>query len=236
MLLSYVTSSISYDTVDLIHGKFVPAMPPSMIPCDPRTCSQYNPPVRFFINIYGVFANLTGRFAERYDDLQLPMMKDTDGVLNPEYIKTEIPKSGVEAIMEEDGFWPYVQPYPWSMLIMGEMYKLARGQYYFLLPMYDCRELEDRLVWVNRHFGMTGRNRSMLLNCESACLLIKSRNDIFIGSDLYNCECWSRAGGSAFWWPELSPSAKEPAKTLNKRIKLLTQAVNDLYALSAKTK
>ena len=235
MLLSYATSSIAHDDIDLIHGKFIPAVvTPKTIPscADPHSCSRQNPQIRLFINIYGVFANLTGRFAERYDNLELPVVKGTDGILDPKYIKTYIAKSGVEAIMEEDDFWKHVQPYQWNMLLMNEFYKLANGEYYFILPMYDCREMEDRIVWVSRHFGTEGRGRSMVMNSDTSCLLIKSRNDIFIGSDLYECEQWCVSGGSAFWWPEVMPIAKLPAKTLIKRVKLLNQAVLGLRDLS----
>jgi hypothetical protein len=230
MLLSYETSSISYDKIDLIHGKFIPAKHRSLR-CE--ECSDGSvPPIRVFINIYGVFANLSGRFAEKYDNLRLPCVEDC--IIDYEYIRDNIPRAGVAAIMEEEGFWRHMDAYQWHMLLMGEIYKMCAGQYYFLLPLYDSLQLEDRLIWVWRHFGNVAKDRTMLLTCPSAQLLIKSRNDLFIGSNLKNCEDWSLAGGSAYWWPEIDANCKEPAKFLSKRIRLLSQAVAGLRELSKK--
>ena len=229
MLLSYETSSLSYDTVDLIHGKFVPA---TRIPrC--ADCMEYvggHPPVRIFINIYGIFADLSGTFALRYDELQLPCIQEC--ILDPDYIRNNISKSGVEAMMEEEGFWQHMQPYQWYMLLMGEIYKLSGGEYYFLLPLYDSLQLEDRLIWVWRHFGNVAKDKTMLLTPSSSHMLIKRRNDLFIGSNLKQCQDWSLAGGSSFWWSELDAKCKEPAKILSKRIRLLTQVVAGLHELS----
>jgi hypothetical protein len=191
-----------------------------------------SPPIRFFINIYGTFADLSGRFAQKYDNLAIPTTKD--GLLDADFIRTQIPREGVIAMMEEEGFWRDMLPYKWHMLVMQDFYKLCGGEYYLLLPMYDSLQLEDRLIWVWRHFGNQAKDRTMLLTCETACLLIKSRNDILIGSDLVNCEAWASQGGSSFWWSEIDYNCKDPAKILAKRIKLLTQVVADLKELSVK--
>ena len=234
MLLSYETSSFSYDNIDLIHGKFIPANRTRFYSnCANNDCTTYVPtssPVRIFTNIYGVFANLTGRFAENYDNLEIP--NAVECVVDPEFIRLNIPKSGVEAIMEEDNFWKYIQPYPWRMLLMQEIYNICSGEYYLLLPVYDSLQLEDRLIWVWRHFGSQSKHRTMLMTSETSCLLIKSRNDIFIGADLHICELWTQQGGSAFWWPEIDYKCIDPAKILSKRIKLLGRAVSDLKELS----
>ena len=224
MLLSYETSSISYDAVDLIHGKFVPAA----ILDDNRDGE-----IRFFINIYGVLSDLTGAFAKRYDDHVIPCVSEC--ILDPEYIINNIPRSGVEAMMEEDFFWLHVQSYPWYMLLMGEMYNICHGNYYFVVPHYRSMQMDDRLTWVWRHFGNGAKDRTVLLNCDTACdLLIKSRNDIFIGSDLVDVERWSLAGGSAYWWPEIDGKCKNPARFLSKRIRMISQHVASLRELSQK--
>jgi hypothetical protein len=230
MLLSYETSSIAYDDIDLIHGKFLPAQTRTI-------CTDIcNPPPRVFINIYGVFADLTGRFAQRYDNHVIPSSKADGCILDPEYIRNNIPKVGVDAMMEEPDFWKDMKAYPWYLLAMKEFYTICNEDYYLLLPMYDSLQLEDRLTWVWRHFGSQSKDRTMLLTCKSAGLLIKSRNDIFIGSDLVNCEAWASMGGSAFWWPEIDIACKDPSKLLVKRIKLLKLAVHELLVLHPKSK
>lgn len=234
MLLFYETSSLRWDDTDLIHGKFIPAKPNVFhYNCYKTDCLQYKQnldSVRFFINIYGTFANLTGRFAERYDNLEIPTKIEC--VFDPDYVYTHIPKSGVEAIMEEDEFWKHVEPYPWYMLLMGEVYKLCDGDFTLMLPIFNGLQMEDRLTWVWRHFGVNVKKRTAMLERDVALMLIRGRNDVFIGSNLYMCEKWSEAGGSAFWWPELDGKCKEPAKILMKRIRLLSQAVSDLRELS----
>ena len=234
MLLSYETSSLSYDDIDLIHGKFIPAQSRNFYSdCSNKDCLTYIPsyaPVRIFVNIYGVFANLSGRFAEKYDNLELP--DRVEGIVDPDFIRLNIPKSGVEAIMEEDMFWKDMLPYPWYILLTQEMYNICGGELYMLLPMYDSLQLEDRLIWVWRHFGNQARSRTALASYEMACMLIKSRNDILISSDLRNCELWTQRGGSAFWWSEINSNCKEPAVILRKRIKILSNAIYDLKHLS----
>lgn len=235
MLLSYETSSVAYDAIDLIHGKFIPASHPNFSSgssgIDCITLRPTSPDIRIFVNIYGVFADLSSNFAHRYDRLKLPLI-DTC-LLDPEYISTQIPKSGTEAIMEEDEFWKHIEPYKWYMIVMEELYNLCAGDYYLILPLYDGLQVEDRLTWVWRHFGNGARSKTVLLNHRAATnLLIKNRNDLFISGDLKQCEDWSLAGGSSFWWPEIAGSCEEPAKLLTGRVKLLSHVVADLRDLS----
>lgn len=225
MPLSYSPFQTPYDEVDLIHGMFLPAR---------GTNRPDRDKVRIFINIYGTFADLMGRFAFRYDNLVIPSKGDAC-VFDPEYIKNTLPQVGVDAIMEEDGFWEYVDAYPWYLLLMGELYKLCGGDYYLLLPMYDSKQLEHRLTWVWRHFGDNAKDHTILLTRSAASnLLVHDRNDLYIGSDLVDCEAWCDAGGSSFWWPTIDGKCKNPSTLLSKRIKLLSQVVADLHDLSKK--
>ncbi len=221
MLLSYEKSTIPYDDIDLIHGKFVAAKP------SPHLVSQpAKSPIRIFCNVYGVFGDITGRFATKYDDLKIPCKVEC--IYDPEYLMNNVPREGVKAIMEEDFFWKNMEAYPWQMLLMGEIYKICGGDYYLFISFYDSLQLEDRAIWVWRHFGSVSRNRTFMCSTESSQLLIRSRNDILIDADLKHVENWCDAGGSGFWWPEMSSACVDPAKILSKRITLLTKAVRDL--------
>lgn len=220
---SYSAFSSSYDAVDLIHGKFLPSVSGSKSDTDE---------VRIFINVYGTFADLLSRFAFRYDKLEIPSTADAC-ILDPEYIKNNLPKPVVEAIIEEDGFWEFVDAYPWYMLLMAEIYKLCGGRYYLLLPYYDAKQLDHRLEWVWRHFGEGARDKTILVTRHAAAeLFIHNRNDLYIGGDLSHCEAWANNGGSAFWWPAIDGKCSMPAKILSKRVKLLSQVVADLRELS----
>lgn len=238
MLLSYETSSLTYDKIDLIHGKFIAAAHPKIDNLPPKRIieidTQTRPTtqdIRIFINIYGVFADLTDNFAHKYDRLQVPCI--TECIVDPEYICKIAPKVIADAIMEEDDFWKNIEPYKWYMLLMGEIYKLCAGNYYLILPLYDALQMEDRLTWTWRHFGNVSRARTSVISHKAACsLMVKNRNDLFIGSDLRQCEDWSLAGGSSFWWPEIDGKCTNPTPILYKRTKLLNKVVAGLRELS----
>jgi hypothetical protein len=230
MLLSYETSSIAYDNVDLIHGKFVPA--------HINVAGMHvegNLPVRFFCNVGGVFSDVTGRFAERYDNYVLPMVKNSDDtdscVIDTKLLMKTVPRIAVDALLEEDDFWRLVQPYPWYMLLMQEFYNHCAGEFFLILHLYNGLQIEDRVLWIARHFGNESKEKLLILSYYTLPLLVRSRNDVLIDADLVHIEKWCDAGGSAFWWPELNGKCVEPASILVKRVKLLKQAVRDLKSL-----
>jgi hypothetical protein len=287
MLLSYETSSIAYDKVDLFYGKFVPArtrksaqhhanaveinllenrekqpdlskgtmlertdllentgkMPiaDGNFPFVAETnssdssSSEKNLPIRIFCNVTGLFSDLSGRFAERYDDYVLPLVKNSDDspscVVDYAEIMRTVSKSAVEAIMEEKDFWRLLQPYPWYMLLFQEIYNMCGGEYYFILHFFNALQLEDRLTWCARHFGAESRKRTLVLAVDTMPLLVRSRNDILLDADLLHIEKWCDAGGSGYWWPELYGRCLEPASILAKRSRLMRQAIASLRAL-----
>lgn len=259
MLLSYETSSLSYDDADLLCGKFVPAFPsvpahfdrttslpliyPSVTPIVgegnkllPVVSPEYihHFPIRIFINVYGVFGDLSGRFAAKYDGLRIPHHQRVAGILDPVYVLENIPKSGVSAIMEEEFFWKNLEPYPWYLLIMNEIYKLCGGEYFLNISLYDSLQLEDRVIWLWRHFGEKSKPRVYVCNREALNMLVRSRNDVLIDANLRSVETWCEAGGSGFWWPEMDGKYNKAAYILSKRIRLLSQAVQDLKDLAKK--
>lgn len=219
MPLHYETSSIQYDDIDLIHGKFVAAK-------DGITSEKS---VRIFCNVYGVFGDLTGRFASKYDNLVIPCRMDC--ILDPDYIRNHVSKAALATILEEEFFWKNMSAFPWYMLLMGEIYKLCKGDYYLMISYYDSLQLEDRVVWIWRHFGHVSQERTFIAASSSWSNLVRGRNDILIDSNLVHIEKWGAAGGSGFWWPEMSIDCKDPSKILSKRIGLLNHAVRDLVDL-----
>jgi hypothetical protein len=229
MLLSYVSSSIKYDDIDLVHGKFVIGKPGKFC-LDVCKNSSLQPPIRIFCNVYGLFGDLSGRFAQKCDDMKI--LRVSGCVLDSDYICRTIPKPVVRAIIEESGFWRNMEPYRWYMLLMSEFYKLCDGRYFLCIGLYDSLQLEDRVVWVWRHFGNESRTRLFVLSSTAMPNLVKSRNDILIDADLEHLDRWTEAGGSGFWWPEIAADCANPAIIISKRIKLLSDAVNGLKNLS----
>lgn len=233
MILSYETSSLSYDDIDLIHGKFIPATRISN-PCEQcpdRICTHLQShPIRIFCNVYGVFGDLTGRFAERYDDYIVPCR--TECIVDSEIMRNTIPREAVIGIFEEEGFWSRVQPYPWKNLLMGEIYNLCAGEYFLLTSFYGSIQLSERVIWIWQNFGNVSRERSVIASSDSYGLLVKSRNDVLISADLLHLEKWCKAGGSGFFWSELVGTCKDPSPILFKRLKLLRHAINDLKELA----
>lgn len=231
MLLSYETSSFAYDKVDLFYGKFVPAQ---INIAGMHTTG--NLPIRMFCNITGLFSDLSGHFAERYDDYVLPLVKNSDNsdscVVDFDAIMRNISLSAIEAIMEEKDFWRLLRPYPWYLLLFQEIYNMCGGEYYFMLHFFNALQLEDRLTWCARYFGAESRKRTLVLSIEVMPLLVRSRNDILVDADLRHIEMWCKAGGSGYWWPELYGKCAEPALVLAMRVRLMKQAVLDLKALS----
>ena len=158
MLLSYTTSSLTYDNIDLVYGKFFPAK--NVVTHSTETAF----PIRIFCNIYGMFADLTGRFAERFDNYKIPTIDNKGEIVDSQLMLNTISRSAVRAIMEEDNFWKGMQPYPWYMLLMREVYNLCGGEYYLLISFYDSLQLDDRIIWVWRHFGNVARYHTIVLS------------------------------------------------------------------------
>jgi hypothetical protein len=223
MLLSHNTSSIQYGDIDLMNGMFIS----SSVAEYPIFNDNVTTPVRVFINIYGTFADLTGRFALHYDDLRIPTILG-DCVIDPNYVRENIPNVGVSSMMEEEYFWSGMSPFPWYVLLMEEIYKISQGKYYFILPMFGCDQMDDRLTWVWRHFGAQAKDHTMVIRRSTSTILVRGPSDVYIGPSLKCCEDWTIAGGSSFWWPEMSIKCSDPAKLLAKRIKLLSQGVSGL--------
>lgn len=229
MLLSYVSSSIKYDHVDLVHGKFIIGKSGTFC-YDICKNSSLIPNIRIFCNVYGLFGDLTGRFAQKCDDLKIPTIAG-ECVLDSDFICKTIPRATVRAIIEEPGFWRNMEPYQWYMLLMGEFYKLCYGNYFLCIGLYDSLQSEDRVIWIWRHFGNDARSRLFVLSSTTMPNLVKSRNDILIDADLEHLDRWTEAGGSGFWWPELVADCKDPAIIISKRIKLLSEAIDGLKNL-----
>jgi hypothetical protein len=228
MLLSYASSSIKYDEIDLIHGKFIIGKSGKFC-YDICKDSSIQPSIRIFLNVYGLFGDLTGQFAKRCDDLKIPRVAGC--VLDPDFISKTIPTPTARAIIEEDGFWRNIEVYPWHILLLSEIYKLCRGEYFLCMGLYDGHQMSDRLTWIYRNFGNISRSRLFILNSTAMMNLVKSRNDILIDADLEHIDRWTEAGGSSFWWPEIVADCEDPSVILSKRLKLLSSAITEMNKL-----
>ncbi len=221
MIHYYETSSIEYTDGDITNGKFI-------LPKESVATSNN---VRLFICMYGTLMNFHERFKFRYDNLEIPSEKAHKCVYELDFIRNNIIKDIFVAIVEEDDFWEYVEPYPWHMLMMSELYKFCDGDYVFLLPIYDGVQMDHRLNMIWRCFGNIAKEHTIVANSSCFNIFVHSRNDVLICDSLYLCEEWSKNGGSAFWWPTINDNCDVAGELLSKRIKLLSEAIVELNEL-----
>ena len=237
MQLYHESSSLSInDKIDVMYGKYFPSttyntekyiditQPFSSSFFNSETSSSSQ--VRIFCEIYGVFGDLTGRFADRMDKLEIPCPKNC--YVPENYLFKNYPLDTLVTIAEEPGFWYGVLRYDWFWIIFETFFKLSSGNLYLLSDWEYGEQLSDRYLWVKKSFGSSMLNNLIWVNDEYRHMIARDKRDILIDNDLSNIEKWINAGGSAFYWPEIHRNCDDKVKILSKRFELLSKVVESL--------
>jgi len=112
--------------------------------------------------------------------------------------------------------------------MFSELFTVCDGSVYMLADWEFGEQLSDRYIWVKKNFGTEQAERLIFTCDKNRTLLPKSQRDILIDGDLSNIENWTKAGGSAFYWPECHWLCSDRAKILAKRISLIKDVVRTL--------
>ena len=228
MQLIHDTSSLQInDTIDPVYGKYFPA---EKQPCCPHfqycIAEGQRDHVRIFTEVYGVFGNLTKRFAERLDNLKIPCEKNC--VVKENFLSSHFSVDVLAAIAEEPGFWFSVEKYPWFWVVFEELYKMSSGDVYLLADWEFGHQLSDRYTWIRKSFGETMAERVFFTCDQNRPMLLLDRQDVLIDCDLSNIERWVKAGGSGYYWPEIHWQCADVATILGTRISMLENMVKSL--------
>ena len=246
MQFHYESSSLVTSSADLLYGKFFP-------PENYRKCYKCMPTpigskekleivngnalsiienkcdnehVNIFAEVYGIFGNLTKRFAVRMDDFEI--LCEPNCHIAENYLLNRFAIDTLVAISEEPDFWSGVPKYPWFWHLFGELYKMSKSNIYLLADWEFGEQLSDRYIWVKKNFGSLTAEKLIFTCDKNRSLLPKSQRDLLIDCDLSNIEKWIHAGGSGYWWPELHWSCPDRAKLLTKRMELVRNVVHTL--------
>jgi hypothetical protein len=220
MHLLHHTSSLAFDSkIDGVYGKFFPSRNKENVS---------NAPVTIYSEIYGVYGNLTKRFAERLDDFVVSPSEN--GALGENFLLDHFPLDLLIAIAEEPHFWERAEKYQWFEPLFRKMFLLCRGNMYLLMDWEYREQLTDRIRWCERSFGTTLADNLILTADKNRALLVGGYQDLLIDTDLYNIERWINAGGSAFYWPEINHTCPPEmiAKIVARRLGMLEDVVKHL--------
>ena len=197
----YHNSSSLYidDKIDVIYGKYFPAKIYNN-ELDPIACNYKNCPtskVTIYCEVYGLFGNLTKRFAERMDEYAVKC--EGNCYIKENLLLEKFPMDTLISIAEEPGFWYGVPKYQWFWPMLEEFYKCSNGNRFLLSDWEYAEQLSDRYMWIKKSFG-TSLADNLIWTCDkNRPLLATSRRHLLIDCDLSNIEAWINAGGSGFW-------------------------------------
>ena len=220
MHLLHHTSSLAFDpSVDVIYGKYFPSRNKENVS---------NSPVTIYSEIYGVFGNLTKRFAERMDEFLVSPTEN--GVIPENFLLEHFPLDLLIAIAEEPEFWERVEKYQWFEPLFRKIFLVCRGNMYLMMDWEYREQLTDRIKWCERSFGTTLADNLILTADKNRPLLVGGRQDLLIDTDLYNIERWTAAGGSGFWWPTINHACAPDliARIVARRLGMIEDVVNHL--------
>lgn len=213
MQLRHESSSLVVSQSDMLYGKHF----------SPHSSSLSIGNVNVYCEIYGIFGNLTKRFATRLDDFQI--LCEDDCIIPENYLFTKFALDTLVAIAEETDFWSGVPTYPWFWPLFGELFKMSKSNIYLLADWEFGEQLSDRYMWVKKNFGSVMMERLIFTSDGNRVLLPKSPRDLLIDCDLSNIEKWVSVGGSAFYYPELHWDCENRANILVKRLELIRNAI-----------
>ncbi len=222
-------ATLPYDKVDLIHGKFF-ASPKLFDDAQCAACPNRKNktiyPMRIFCEIYGVFGDSMGRYAEKLDNAIIE--NSPYGIVKLDWLTSNFAYDVRHSVTEEDHFWTRIDTYKWHWILFEELFKLSKSNYYLLAGLDGECHYGDRIQWILRKFGRDGYNKFFLLHDENRHLLAHTCKDLLIDCDLYNIEKWVEAGGSGFWWPQIDGKATNTVDILAKRLQLLKKVAVEL--------
>lgn len=137
--------------------------------------------------------------------------------------------------MKGHHFWLEVEPFPWTQKLIDIVDKESDGNWMYLTkPMVDPFCYSGKAEWIMKH----RRNTLDKLTIIGSGKHHVARNvfDVLIDDKIGNCEDWTKAGGSAYFWEEISDDY-DP-EFVQQRLKHLTQYLHTLklaHSLSTTT-
>lgn len=100
-------------------------------------------------------------------------------------------------------FWTGMEKYPWADRIVDLVDDFAKGKWTFLTkPMRDPYCFSGKAEWIMKNYPMHMDKLTIISGPKKE--FVRSRFDILIDDKPENISEWKEAGGSPFYWHEIS--------------------------------
>lgn len=130
----------------------------------------------------------------------------------------------IENIKGHD-FWVNIEAYPWSNKLVDSVDKISNGNWIFLThAVNDPGCYSGKYSWYKKHFSRYDKKLCVTdvpkhKFCHDCC-------DFLIDDKPQNIDEWRSAGGTAFYWQEISDDYSE--KIVTKRIVEIVKTIDNI--------
>jgi 5'(3')-deoxyribonucleotidase len=158
--------------------------------------------MRLFLDIDGLIANLIKSTCKRLD-IKYPKNQ----ILEYGWILPRLEESGrnishAYKIWSKEEIWENCELYPWSKKIVSLVYKYDKKFRFLTKPTMSPECYSGKAKWIKKHFG---RHLNKLIICNgSKAILCRGLGDLLIDDCPKNIKEWQDAGGSTFYWKEVT--------------------------------
>jgi len=112
-------------------------------------------------------------------------------------------KSSCYKRMKGHLFWTEIESFPWTQQLIDLIDKETNGDWMYLTkPMVDAYCYSGKAEWIMKHRRET-LNKLCIIGAGKHNV-VRDVKDILIDDKIENCQDWVKAGGSAYFWEEIS--------------------------------
>lgn len=152
-----------------------------------------------------------------YDSVLVDLIKSTCQKLNINYpsnqilgygwILKELEKEGKDIsecykVWEQEDIWENTEIFPWAQKLVNLVYSYDPNFMFVTKPIYSPNCYSGKFKWTQKHFPQF-LDKLIILN-GSKSILVKNKDDLLIDDNPENIREWENAGGSIFYWPEVT--------------------------------
>ena len=174
-----------------------------------------------FLDMDGVIANWTEQTSEKV--LGIPY-KEVPGYQESEFLafvrnRTSMDKKAFKkALWEKDDteFWLGIKKFYWADALIEMINENSYRWFFLTKPSQSVGCYEGKAKWIKKHYPRFFNKLIIMPASKGICA--KSSEDILIDDRINNINDWKEAGGSTFFWEEVSGDPFISKETVEKRI------------------
>jgi len=154
------------------------------------------------LDLDGCVCNLVKSTCKRLD-IEYPKNQILDyGWILPKLEERGQNISHAYAIWHKEEVWENCELYPWSKKLVSLVHKYDKNFRFLTKPTMSPGCYSGKAKWVSKHFGRH-LNKLIIIN-GSKSILCKGKNDLLIDDCPKNIKEGENAGGSTFYWQEVT--------------------------------